>query len=200
VLGSKIQIGGWTTYASLLWVLKGSLLAFFMRLTVCSSRSHRSPCCHWSLRLFPNRSPALTGFIECASILEWDCCLPVGRLSWALFSSRAAPLSDTGRSIRTPEVRERFPLVDCPRIAPCADNRALFFRRLSGGNLSSDNLDLPRLQRGYRPVPHIDPPADAMALFAETQEKAGIDVSLQRWTVSGGLCHPALHIHCRRKS
>ena len=34
ILGSKIQIAGWTTYSLLLWSLKASLLVFYIRLTV----------------------------------------------------------------------------------------------------------------------------------------------------------------------
>lgn len=34
ILGSKIQLAGWTTYGTLLWTLKGSLLVFYTRLTV----------------------------------------------------------------------------------------------------------------------------------------------------------------------
>ncbi|KAL6701621.1 hypothetical protein J3F84DRAFT_355343 [Trichoderma pleuroticola] len=33
VLGSKIQIAGWSTYSTLLWTLKASLLIFYIRLT-----------------------------------------------------------------------------------------------------------------------------------------------------------------------
>ena len=35
VIGSKIQVAGWSSYLMLLWALKTSLLVFYMRLTVC---------------------------------------------------------------------------------------------------------------------------------------------------------------------
>jgi hypothetical protein len=34
VLGSKIQLAGWTVYGTMLWALKASLLVFYTRLTV----------------------------------------------------------------------------------------------------------------------------------------------------------------------
>jgi hypothetical protein len=34
VIGSKIQLAGWSTYSTLLWTLKASLLVFYIRLTV----------------------------------------------------------------------------------------------------------------------------------------------------------------------
>jgi len=34
VIGSKIQLAGWSTYSVLLWSLKASLLVFYLRLTV----------------------------------------------------------------------------------------------------------------------------------------------------------------------
>jgi hypothetical protein len=34
VIGSKIQVAGWTTYSVLMWSLKLSMLAFYLRLTV----------------------------------------------------------------------------------------------------------------------------------------------------------------------
>lgn len=35
VLGSKLQVAGWTIYSALIWTLKLSMLAFYIRLTVC---------------------------------------------------------------------------------------------------------------------------------------------------------------------
>ncbi|PHH60400.1 hypothetical protein CDD82_2309 [Ophiocordyceps australis] len=40
VTGSKIQLAGWSVYSTLLWVLKTSLLFFYMRLTAGLSRSY----------------------------------------------------------------------------------------------------------------------------------------------------------------
>jgi len=34
--GSKIQIAGWIVYASVLWLVKAALCAFYFRLTVCN--------------------------------------------------------------------------------------------------------------------------------------------------------------------
>jgi hypothetical protein len=34
VVGSKIQLAGWSSYSALLWTLKASLLFFYIRLTV----------------------------------------------------------------------------------------------------------------------------------------------------------------------
>ncbi|KAL1875310.1 hypothetical protein VTK73DRAFT_10147 [Phialemonium thermophilum] len=41
VIGSKIQLAGWSSYSALLWSLKLSLLVFYMRLTAGLSRSYR---------------------------------------------------------------------------------------------------------------------------------------------------------------
>ncbi|KAL6887430.1 hypothetical protein HDV57DRAFT_514961 [Trichoderma longibrachiatum] len=41
VLGSKIQIAGWSTYSTLLWTLKTSLLFFYIRLTDGLARHYR---------------------------------------------------------------------------------------------------------------------------------------------------------------
>ncbi|PGH07329.1 hypothetical protein GX51_01873 [Blastomyces parvus] len=41
VIGSKIQICGWTSYSVLLWSLKASLLVLYMRLTLGLKRSYR---------------------------------------------------------------------------------------------------------------------------------------------------------------
>ncbi|PGH32258.1 hypothetical protein GX50_04923 [[Emmonsia] crescens] len=41
IIGSKIQICGWTTYGLLLWSLKASLLVLYMRLTFGLKRSYR---------------------------------------------------------------------------------------------------------------------------------------------------------------
>lgn len=40
VIGSKIQLAGWSSYSVLLWSLKASLLVFYMRLTVRHSLIH----------------------------------------------------------------------------------------------------------------------------------------------------------------
>ncbi|PHH61338.1 hypothetical protein CDD81_472 [Ophiocordyceps australis] len=40
IIGSKIQLAGWSVYSTLLWVLKTSLLFFYMRLTAGLSRSY----------------------------------------------------------------------------------------------------------------------------------------------------------------
>ncbi|KAL1582165.1 hypothetical protein WHR41_09040 [Cladosporium halotolerans] len=40
ILGSKIQLAGWTTYGTLLWTLKGSLLVFYTRLTAGLGRNY----------------------------------------------------------------------------------------------------------------------------------------------------------------
>ncbi|GAB7324987.1 hypothetical protein MBLNU13_g08792t1 [Cladosporium sp. NU13] len=40
ILGSKIQIAGWTIYGTLLWALKGSLLVFYTRLTAGLGRNY----------------------------------------------------------------------------------------------------------------------------------------------------------------
>lgn len=34
VIGSQIQVAGWTTYSALIWSFKLSMLAFYIRLTV----------------------------------------------------------------------------------------------------------------------------------------------------------------------
>ncbi|KAA8641457.1 uncharacterized protein ATNIH1004_001922 [Aspergillus tanneri] len=41
VIGSKIQLAGWTTYSALIWSLKLSVLAFYVRLTEGLGRSYR---------------------------------------------------------------------------------------------------------------------------------------------------------------
>jgi len=41
VIGSKIQVAGWTTYAALIWSLKLSMLAFYIQLTEGLGRSFR---------------------------------------------------------------------------------------------------------------------------------------------------------------
>ncbi|KAK6812489.1 hypothetical protein RU639_011735 [Aspergillus parasiticus] len=43
VIGSKIQVAGWTTYSALIWSLKLSLLAFYVRLTDGLGRRYRVP-------------------------------------------------------------------------------------------------------------------------------------------------------------
>lgn len=40
IIGSKVQVAGWTMYASLMWALKMSMLFFYTRLTV---RPHLQP-------------------------------------------------------------------------------------------------------------------------------------------------------------
>ncbi len=35
IIGSQIQVAGWTTYSVLIWSLKFSMLVFYIRLTVC---------------------------------------------------------------------------------------------------------------------------------------------------------------------
>ncbi|KAB8074039.1 hypothetical protein BDV29DRAFT_127641 [Aspergillus leporis] len=43
VIGSKIQLAGWTTYSALIWSLKLSMLAFYVRLTEGLGRRYRIP-------------------------------------------------------------------------------------------------------------------------------------------------------------
>ncbi|KAF7114202.1 hypothetical protein CNMCM5793_007780 [Aspergillus hiratsukae] len=43
VIGSKIQVAGWTTYLILMWALKLSMLAFYLRLTDGLSQRYRNP-------------------------------------------------------------------------------------------------------------------------------------------------------------
>ncbi|KAB8235699.1 uncharacterized protein BDW43DRAFT_25348 [Aspergillus alliaceus] len=43
VIGSKIQVAGWTTYSALIWSLKLSMLAFYIRLTDGLGRRYRIP-------------------------------------------------------------------------------------------------------------------------------------------------------------
>ncbi|KAF7589611.1 hypothetical protein BBP40_004025 [Aspergillus hancockii] len=43
VIGSKIQLAGWTTYSALIWSLKLSMLAFYVRLTDGLGRRYRIP-------------------------------------------------------------------------------------------------------------------------------------------------------------
>lgn len=43
VLGSQIQVAGWTVYSCLIATLKLSMLVFFLRLTVCPSFPKSSP-------------------------------------------------------------------------------------------------------------------------------------------------------------
>lgn len=45
VLGSKVQLAAWISYSLVLWLLKGSLLCFFVvRLTVSRQSLTLSPC------------------------------------------------------------------------------------------------------------------------------------------------------------
>lgn len=39
VLGSQIQVAGWTVYSMLIWCFKLSMLFFYVRLTVCDPLS-----------------------------------------------------------------------------------------------------------------------------------------------------------------
>ena len=41
VLGSKIQVAGWTAYSALIWALKLSMLTFYIRLTNGLGRPYR---------------------------------------------------------------------------------------------------------------------------------------------------------------
>ena len=41
VIGSKIQVAGWSAYTALIWCLKLSMLSFYIRLTVRSLLSSR---------------------------------------------------------------------------------------------------------------------------------------------------------------
>ncbi|EDP53573.1 hypothetical protein KXW98_006426 [Aspergillus fumigatus] len=43
VVGSKIQVAGWTTYSVLMWSLKLSMLAFYLRLTDGLGQRYRNP-------------------------------------------------------------------------------------------------------------------------------------------------------------
>ncbi|KAH3351039.1 hypothetical protein KXW44_005038 [Aspergillus fumigatus] len=43
VIGSKIQVAGWTTYSVLMWSLKLSMLAFYLRLTDGLGQRYRNP-------------------------------------------------------------------------------------------------------------------------------------------------------------
>ncbi|KAE8149094.1 hypothetical protein BDV25DRAFT_141146 [Aspergillus avenaceus] len=43
IIGSKIQLAGWTTYSALIWSLKLSMLAFYVRLTDGLGRRYRIP-------------------------------------------------------------------------------------------------------------------------------------------------------------
>ncbi|RLL97338.1 hypothetical protein CFD26_105727 [Aspergillus turcosus] len=43
VIGSKIQVAGWTTYSVLMWALKLSMLAFYLRLTDGLGQRYRNP-------------------------------------------------------------------------------------------------------------------------------------------------------------
>ncbi|PNY25230.1 Uncharacterized protein TCAP_04832 [Tolypocladium capitatum] len=45
VVGSKIQLAGWSSYSTLLWALKGSLLVFYLRLTAGLDR-------HYMIRIY----------------------------------------------------------------------------------------------------------------------------------------------------
>ncbi|KAK5993094.1 hypothetical protein PT974_06522 [Cladobotryum mycophilum] len=66
VLGSKIQLAGWSVYSSLLWTLKASLLVFYLRLTEGLSY-------HYRLRIFIGFAFLAASYIVVALNLYLSC-------------------------------------------------------------------------------------------------------------------------------
>ncbi|KAH6609149.1 hypothetical protein Trco_002495 [Trichoderma cornu-damae] len=66
VIGSKIQLAGWSTYSSLLWTLKASLLIFYTRLTEGLTRQYR-------IRIYVGFAFLAVGYIVVALNLYLSC-------------------------------------------------------------------------------------------------------------------------------
>ncbi|KAK4071750.1 uncharacterized protein Triagg1_5988 [Trichoderma aggressivum f. europaeum] len=76
VLGSKIQIAGWSTYSTLLWTLKASLLIFYIRLTDGLAR-------HYRIRIYIGFAFLAASYIVVAMNLYLSC-RPFHKL-WQIF-------------------------------------------------------------------------------------------------------------------
>ena len=95
--GSKIQVAGWVMYASVLWLVKAALCAFYFRLTVCNE------VCH--IRVITDYPRPALRVTRYGSILALHS-LPRHTLpSSAAFSSAVGHLTASGRSILTQAVR-----------------------------------------------------------------------------------------------
>ncbi|POR36005.1 Uncharacterized protein TPAR_03817 [Tolypocladium paradoxum] len=66
VVGSKIQLAGWSTYSTLLWALKGSLLVFYIRLTAGLNR-------HYLIRIYIGFGLLVASFVTVTANLYLAC-------------------------------------------------------------------------------------------------------------------------------
>jgi hypothetical protein len=95
--GSKIQVAGWVMYASVLWLVKAALCAFYFRLTVCDEACH--------LRTITDYPRPALRVIRYGSILASHSLPQHILLSSAVFSSAVSHSTTSGRSIPTQAVR-----------------------------------------------------------------------------------------------
>ena len=95
--GSKIQVAGWVMYASVLWLVKTALCAFYFRLTV------RNEVCH--LRVIIDYPRLALRAIRHGSTLALPSLPRHILLSSAVFSSAVSHSTTSGRSILTRAVR-----------------------------------------------------------------------------------------------
>jgi hypothetical protein len=109
VIGSKIQVAGWSCYSTLMLALKLAMLFFYLRLTVCF------PFFSDGTSRLSGRGDSLAGRMASvagiASASIWD--LPLSSLATSPpsqpFSSPAGRSTNTGRSTRTRATSARLP-------------------------------------------------------------------------------------------
>ncbi|GFP59840.1 hypothetical protein TASIC1_0015000900 [Trichoderma asperellum] len=83
VIGSKIQLAGWSTYSTLLWTLKASLLVFYIRLTEGLAR-------HYRIRIYIGFAFLASSYLVVALNLYLSC-RPFQKF-WQIFPDPGIPL------------------------------------------------------------------------------------------------------------
>lgn len=151
VQGSKLQIAGWTTYSALIWTLKLSMLAFYIRLTVCMIRTFSRPLLtrgqagvQGRYRLSIHVGFALVAASFVAAILAiYLSCRPFHKY-WQIYPNPG------GESTFLPPT---FP-AHCPSY-------------LSAGSVQADRLGLVCREYLDRHLPDLDPYSPAVAITPE---------------------------------
>lgn len=160
VIGSKIQVAGWASYATLMLALKLAMLFFYLRLTVPIPLRSRNDCseAHWlAERSWSSLSPARAYWVR-----HRHCRLPrLGAIHLCVLSSVPPLLADPPR----PEQLVR------------------------GCRVPASGVDLLRRKYFERPVSHHDTHPVALGFASATRGKDCLDPGALRWYLCSRLRH-----------
>lgn len=139
VLGSQIQVAGWTVYSMLIWALKLSMLTFYTRLTSGLGRPFR-------IRINIGFALVLSTFVA-ALLSIFTACRPFGRY-WQINPNPGSKQREMTRN-------------------PCSVSPLTFFfvsRLLSGRRVKTHHLGIICRQCVDRYLPYHDSPSNAVAI------------------------------------